>query len=500
MMNGMLEREKAIWSQVLTWIVLIGLTIVTLSIVTVGNWFQENISINKLVLHPGIYVLILSLLVFGIFTLLKKTQLIATKSLSIILLIAIVAVVIWTVVFLRIAPVFDGAVVSNQAYQLFNNPQWGDYFYQFPNNINIVTITYLLAKPWMSLHLIHNLQDFQLLSNAISNVLLILTIFMLADLVKKIRGRQALNVFLVLTLLMSPMLAVFFSELYTQQIAIVAMTASFFVLNLLVQGKHKYLNGLLFLFFSAMTILARPNMFLPYLIIVGLALFVYRVKVLKLILWCFMMFAMIGALKGAMNIYTQHIGYRSNPALTKQYELPVSAWFLTAYNYQGDGRNSAQTNAIIFHEPTKASKDAYIKDYLIKTVKQEGVGNTLNLYRRKTAVLHGWTSEYSMGYFSGRIGQAKLGWYNNYVRLIAWLADSALFVILCANLVYAVKLIRGKIAVNIPWLLLNLTAIALTAFYVLLWEVQESYAIPAIILLLAASAFTPFFQKRVTEN
>lgn len=104
-MNGMLEREKTIWSQVLTWIVLIGLTIVTLSIVTVGNWFQENISINKLVLHPGIYVLILSLLVFGIFTLLKKTQLIATKSLSIILLIAIVAVVIWTVVFLRIAQI-----------------------------------------------------------------------------------------------------------------------------------------------------------------------------------------------------------------------------------------------------------------------------------------------------------------------------------------------------------------------------------------------------------
>lgn len=495
MENGLLEKEKNVWLQILIWITLIGISGILFSIITVGNLFHENAAVTGVNLYSGIYVLLLSLLVLGLVALLKRTKIIESSILSVILSLIIIVVIVSTIFVIRIAPVFDGAIVTNQAYELFNKLQWADYFYQFPNNVNIVTITYLLAKPWMGLNLIHSLEGFQLFCNIVGNILLGLTIVIFAYLVKKMRGKAGLNIFLLLVLLLSPMLSIFFSELYTQQIAILTMAVSFLTLYNLVQGKIKYLNGVLFLFFAAVTILSRPNMFLPYLIIAGLALFVYRIKFLKLILWCAMAFVMISGLKYTMARYTKSIGYQSGSSLIEQYQIPISSWFLTAYNYQDAGRNTVETRAITFHEPTKQTKDVYIKKHLTETIKHEGILNTLKLYVKKAAVLFGWRSDYSMGYFSARIGRESFRWYNDYVRGITWLSSSTLFAILLVNLGYVFSLIKTKMLINIPWLLVNLTAIAITLFYVLLWETQESYALPSIMLFLVGSAFIPFPKK-----
>ncbi|MCM0582879.1 hypothetical protein H9L19_07270 [Weissella diestrammenae] len=481
-------REHSWWTKILVWCVLILVGIILVSTMLSGNLISYNYAFNGTKLASGLSVIIISGVLSLLIFLGNKISIFNQRWITILLVLGILCVTIYVSFHLRIAPVFDGKVVTSQAYDLFNHLPWRNYFHQFVNNINIVTLTYIITSPFMTMDLIHNLNDFEMLCNLIGNILLIMTIIMTTYLLLKLVSRKGVNIFLLITLMMTPMLSVFFSELYTQQIAITTLVGSFVAFYQLTSGKNRWVHGGLFLFLLAFTIVARPNMFIPYFILIGIMVVVYRTKFLKLIIWSTLAIAMLFAFNAGLKLVSEHTGYQSNSTLTEKYQLPISSWFFLAYNYQAPGRNTPQARDVLYYKQTKQEKNAYLKKQTIKAIKNAGLYKTLHLYFDKVNTLYGWRSDFSLGYFRQRIGRETSTKYNMFVTVASLLASSSFLVILVINLVIALRSLKNNV-INMPWLFFNLSSLALTLFYVLIWEVQESYALPSIMLFSMTVAF-----------
>jgi len=460
------------------------MTVTVLAKLSAKSWVGANESFKYGFSLPGAaLILLLALIVLlifaGVFMLSKNPKYQGWLRFGILAM--IVLVMIGGTIVIPFKPVFDSLAVNQQAVKLAEGHlQWPEYFSVFGNN---VAITLLLAALDWPVHTLINTPEHWLLYNAlIGQVLTFLSIYTLGDLVRRYVSERAEILFFLAALGMPVYLVQFGQVAYSDNIGwALAIFGITLILNAFERKGRRFilpaLGGALLL---GLAILVRANVAVVVVVIIGGLLLTQLSEWRKtLVLVLLIVIGLLGAQQAikAGETFTQY-----RPQTTA--EMPIESWFLTAY-YDG-GRNGEKINEITDKYTNYDQRKAYIRKMLMKKLDKMGPIGVIELWRRKTNILYGWSTDFGMDNFRKfRTAQERsTHYFNKLMKKIIVISQATMTAMMVGTIfIWLVPIGESKARTSFVVLIAGFF-VAMTYFYVLLWEVQEHYAMMPILPLL----------------
>lgn len=365
----------------------------------------------------------------------------------------------------------DPFYVRQQALRLAQGSQhWQHYFMIYPNNVNFTLLEASLIKP---------LLRFTQIPWSILNVLrfiwidtgLISGLYLL----RRWHYWQPGAVALSLMWLVSVPVVAFGLFAYTDGLVLplVLDSLALLTLGLRLTGWQRWSilisDGLL----VALGVVMKTNLIILWvaLVLIGLVLWwQHQFTGRQLCGWLISLVMTIGLIFGAMHAAQQQAGY------TRQADaaLPATSWIAMSLNPKGDGQYRHDDFERVNQAPTATAKRQQTQQMIQQRLHQMGVTGTLVHFLKKLRVF--WaTGDFDSFKLTTQWIQAPRWYLNHQRQLQFWL-------VLMTQTIYLTMLVQGVVALlkrcDWPVTLLALTILGLTAFHVVIWEVEGRYALP----------------------
>ncbi|MBS9337738.1 hypothetical protein [Fructobacillus parabroussonetiae] len=399
---------------------------------------------------------------------------------------ALICQLVFLLTFAR--PVYtDTGYVMTMAGRLVDGVhEWYQYFYIYPNNVNVVIWWSLLFKP---LSLI-GITNYFGIYPWIQMLMLDLGIFYLHRSLKKIND-QTSNIFLLVTLFYAP---IFFYAIfpYNDVVAvslIMVVIGSFIRFQMALRGKNQIVQGLIMMLALALAVSIRQNSIIILIALLATIIFTksFSKKAKTLLVLGGVLFTLFGTL--GFNQLQKNAGFISKPDLVTPSVRYVNMSWNPNTHGQIDGPDS-----FLYSGLPKKERTEKINAELKHRIKILGVkGSVIHLWKKIAFMFSLGLSNQDMGGLQVKPPLLKYEWQaGELTEFLGNIFQPFYILVLSVSSFFIFYVLKNREKLDSfvfnTVIFSSYSIVGVFTFHILFWEVRDRYAMPMFpfLLLLAA--------------
>lgn len=377
----------------------------------------------------------------------------------------------------------DAYFVRKQAIQLAQgNLNWNNYFMIYPNNVNITLIEALLLRPLLAITsspwIIMNVLRFAWLDTGLLAGLALLKHWR--------KWQPGAIAYLTLWLISVPVYA-YGLYAYTD-VLVFPLVLDILVLVLWTQrlrGLKRWLGVWATLLLLSLGVAVKSNMIVLWIAVGLLILLLWWQRQLtgrQVAGWVASACVLLAAVMAGMSLWGHQQGYRQQPDT----KLPATSWIAMSLNPGTNGEYNLKDFTTVQQQPTAADKQAVASYMIQERLGRMGVSGFLIHVSRKFRLF--WaTGDFDSFKLTSQWFHAPRWYLTHQINLQFWLVTltQVVYLAMLLQTIWVLFFLKRPTAVTS---FLVLMMLGLTAFHVVIWEVEPRYALPLlpIIMLLGS--------------
>lgn len=467
-----------------TWPVIVSAIVMFVSLVFVASFRypETGFRIEQSSFLPALFRIaaVLSLIVF-LFVLKKRRMSLSKRGIVLLVSLGLLFQLLFLFTFSRSVFSDTGYVMTMVGRLLDGQRSWYEYFYFYPNNVNVTLFWAICLAPFKWL----GLTKFFFIVSLLQLVFLDIALFYFGMSLNKV-WKKAGWLVIILTLFYLPVLTYIVFP-YNDLIAVAtifSVLASFVRLSAAKETRGQVIQLVIMMFLMAVGIIVRQNSVIILIALLLTLLFVAKIsrkmKLLAVVLG--LSFTLIGTV--GMKSVQKQVGYVSQPSLV----TPSIRYVTMSWNPQTSGEINGPDSGMYGNLP-KNERSKKIMVVFKQRLKTLGVKGILDHLLKKE------TFQFALAYSNQDMAKMKV---NGLVKqqwqvptLLAYLGNlyQPFYLLMILSAIYVNWLIlrKKKVLSDLLYSLVifsDLSILGVFTFHVFLWEVRDRYALPAIPFLL----------------